>query len=777
MTSSPTQLPLTGVRVIDMADPVGEAAGRLLADLGADVLKLEPPGGSGSRRNGWIIDGVSLDFALANANKRAGYVDLSTPTGRAALDGLVSEADVILLGLAEATTLEPAKLVADHPHLVVVVSSPFGSTGPRRGWKATERTLLALSGSLSRSGRPGAPPLVPPAGLATATAAAHIAWLSVVGLLDARTSGEGQVIDASHHESLVTGLDPAFGVQGSAAAGRSGKVRRGRPPADSYPVYDCADGQVRLCLLSKRQWRGMFGWLGEPSEFADPKYDSIIERVRAGDRLDALIQTLFRDQRGADLVQEAARRGVPLAQVLTPGDVLDADHYRTAGTIAEADLAPGLRARVPVGPIVLDGDRLGLRTPIDAPGPGLPAWEGDRVPALASRGGALPFTGVRVLDLGVIVFGAEVGRAFADLGADVVKVESLDFPDGLRQTLGGEPMNASFAWGHRGRRSLGLDLRADGGRSLFLDLVANADVVLANFKPGTLDKLGIGYDALTQRNPQVVLLESSAFSSKGPWASRLGYGPLVRAACGVSSLWRYHEDETECWDGVTVYPDHVAARIGALAVAACLVRRARTGSGARLELGQSDVALHQLAPQLALESLEPGSVQAVGNRGHHLFGGLFPCAGDDEWCVIDARSPDELATLRTAVGAPDDAGFDELVEACTSWSATRTPAGVTEELQRAGLPAAGMVRLPELLDDPQMHHRRTFTTMSHPALEGDLPAESVTAPYGKLGRPTHTPAPAPGQHTREVCRDLLGLDDAEIDELVARGVLLVADRG
>src|SRR5690606_33311949 len=120
------------------------------------------------------------------------------------------------------------------------------------------------------------------------------------------------------------------------------------------------------------------------------------------------------------------------------------------------------------------------------------------------------------------------------------------------------------------KRSLGLDLRSPEGLEVFLDLVRHSDVVLTNFKPGTLKSLGIDHDTLKQINPRIVVVESAAFSSRGPWARRLGYGPLVRAACGISSLWKYDADDTACWDGVTVYPDHVAARIGALVVAAAL---------------------------------------------------------------------------------------------------------------------------------------------------------------------------------------------------------------
>ncbi|GAB3141476.1 CoA transferase [Amycolatopsis stemonae] len=716
---------LDDVRVVDLGDAVGEAAARLLADLGADTVKIEPPGGSPLRHQEPVVDGVSLPFAVRNANKRSVSRDsLCVPQ-------LLADADIAFL------TPQAFEEFAPLDHLVVVLCSPFGRTGPRSDWQATPRTLLALNGSLSRSGRPGSAPLLPPEGIVEATAAAHAAWTALV----AYRTGGGQVIDLSHQEALVTGLDPAFGAQGSAAAGRSGKLRRGRPPADVYPVYRCTDGFVRLCLLSGRQWRGMFSWLGEPAEFADPAYESIAARVAAADRLEPLITALFAARQAAELVDEAARRGVPLAQVLTLGEALASDHFTAAGTVASREIAPGVVTRLPVGFADVDGHRLGIRTP----SPAVPVtddleWRPRGAPVTPT-----PFSELRVLDLGVIVFGAEAGRAFADFGADVIKIESTKFPDGLRQTRRGEPMNASFAWGNRGKRSLGLDLRSNEGQALFEDLVRHSDVVLANFKPGTLDSLGIGYDHLAALNPGIIVLESAAFSAKGPWANRLGYGPLVRAACGVTSLWKYAPDDVESWDGVTVYPDHVAAKLGALTVAAALLARDRTGRGAHLEIAQSDVVLHQFAALAALEGLRRGAA-AAGNADT-----VFACAGDDEWCVIDT---------------PEDDG-DHLAK----WAAGLSPAEVTESLQAQGIPAAPMVRLPELLDDPQLHARQTFTTMRHPLLEDELPAENVAAPFSRLTSPAVRPAPMSGEHTAEICTEVLGLTIRQVDDLIEKRVL------
>lgn len=761
---------LDGVRVIDAGDAVGQAAARHLADLGAETLLLEPPGGSPLRGEPPLQDGHSLAFALRNANKSSVTVDLDSPSGRGAARQLVASADIAFLTRAVADAIDLTLLRDCAPRLVVVVTSPFGSTGPKADWKATDRTLLALSGAMSRSGRPGDVPLLPPDGIASATAAAQAAWTAVTAHIAGQRSGRGQVIDLSHHEAVVTGLDPAFGVQGSAAAGRSGAFRRGRPPANSYPIYPCADGFVRLCLLAKRQWRGMFGWLGEPEEFADPKFDSIAARVEAGDQLDRLIVALFAEQRGADLVDEAARRGVPLAQVLTLGQATASDHFLASGAVAAAEIAPGVTATVPVGSIQVDGRRLGWRSPAPRAGSTSAPPHRQAAPSDPSRPVA-PFAGLRVLDLGVIVFGAEIGRAFADLGADVIKVESLAFPDGLRQTRGGEAMNASFAWGNRNKRSLGLDLRSPEGKELFLGLADQSDVILSNFKPGTLDSLGIGHATLAARNPGIVVLESAAFASTGPWARRLGYGPLVRAAVGVTSLWKYDAADTESWDGVTVYPDHVAARIGALAVAAALVDRARSGHGHRVEVAQSDVVLHQLGTLAAHESVSPGAAQAVGNRGRALFGGIFPCAGDDEWVVLDARDHTELAALIVLVGADDEADEKLLEKAVAHWTESFAPLDAAERLQSAGLPAAPMLRLPELLSDPHLKHRGTYRPLVHPLIEDPLPSENTASPYGDVVVPPATPAPLPGEHTRAIAAELLGLDPTEIDRLLASGVL------
>src|SRR5262249_17649367 len=180
---------------------------------------------------------------------------------------------------------------------------------------------------------------------------------------------------------------------------------------------------------------------------------------------------------------------------------------------------------------------------------------------------------------GIIVVGGELGRLFADLGAEVIKVESAKYPDGLRQARVGQPMSETFAWTHRNEFGLGLDLRQPEGADIFARLVAGADAVFANFKPGTLAALGFPYERLRSLNPRIVLAESSAYGDHGPWSNRMGYGPLVRASTGVTRLWT-SDDATDpdrpFVDAVTVFPDHISARVTAIGALAALIRRIRT---------------------------------------------------------------------------------------------------------------------------------------------------------------------------------------------------------
>ena len=448
---------LDAVRVLDLSSGSGDQVTRLFADLGADVLKVEPPVGSPGREQPPMLAGASIPFALHNANKRSVVLDPYDEDDHTAFLDLASAADIVVddghYGEAATFGTSAEELAAQYQHLVVLSISDFGAAGPRSLWRATDAVFYAMCGALSRSGPTTGTPVLPPEGIASATAAAQAAWAALAAYYNRLRCGTGGYIDFSRFDAVVMALDPAFGAHGQVAAGirRTGQWR-GRPKnQDAYPIYPCQDGYVRLCVMAPRQWRGLRHWLGEPEEFQDPKYDAIGERFAAWPEISRLIEALFTGQTMKDLVRAGQAHGVPIAAVLTPSQILGSEHFEAVGAITDVQLVPGVRTRVPSGYFVVDGQHSGFRTPAPALGQDGPGWHGN--PAVASsptgRLGEHPFAGLRILDLGIIVAGGELSRLFGDLGAQIIKVESADFPDGLRQARAGDAMSESFAWTHR----------------------------------------------------------------------------------------------------------------------------------------------------------------------------------------------------------------------------------------------------------------------------------------------------------------------------------------
>ena len=786
---------LDALRVLDLSDGDTDAVTRLFADLGADVLKLEPPGGNPGRDALPTLAGASIPFAVHNANKRSTVLNPLDEDDRRRFFELVESADIVVDGgggrQAAAFGTSCAELADNYEHLVALSVTDFGATGPRSSWRATDPVLYAMCSSLSRSGPATGTPVLPPDGIASATAAVQAAWAALAAYYNKLRCSTGDYIDFSRFDAVVMALDPAFGSHGQAAAGQRGAGQwRGRPKnQDAYPIYPCKDGYVRLCVLTPRQWRGLRRWLGEPGEFQDPKYDVLGTRFAAWPEISLWIQTSFADQTMNDLVTAGQAHGVPIAAVLTPSAILASEHFRAVGAITNAELVPGVHADVPTGYFVVDGHRAGFRTPAPAAGQDQPRWRADPAVAAAPPGkvGDYPFAGLRILDLGVIVAGGELGRLFGDLGAEVIKVESAEYPDGLRQARAGDAMSESFAWTHRNQLGFGLDLRSAQGKEIFSRLVTQSDAVFANFKPGTLTALGFSYDSLHAINPRIVLAGSSAFGNRGPWSKQMGYGPLVRAATGVTRLWTSEQAPSDgsrhaFYDATTIFPDHVVGRITAIAALAALIRRYRTGDGAHVHISQAEVVVNQLDTLYVTQGALAAGVGEI--RDDTSVHAVYPCAGDDEWCVISIQSDSEWRCVRAVLGRPelaDDPRFatgesrwvnrGELVAVVSAWTRTRTPVQAAEALQSAGVPAGPMNRPPDILEDPQLIERKLLRDMVHPLIDRPLPAETGPAPYRHIPPAPRRPAPVPGQDTREICRKALGMSTEETERLIADRVL------
>ena len=793
------RLPLEGMRVIDVTDGVAAVAGRLLADMGADVVLVEPPEGMASRRAQPRHDGHGLRFATEHFNKRGIVLDLSGAEQRDTLLRLTDAADLVLesrpVGELDALGVGPRIMRQRNPGLVVVSITGFGQTGPYRGWRASEAVLLAMSSVLTRSGAPHREPLLPPGELGGQTAAIHCAFAALLAHYRARRTGQGDYVDCSLLDLAVQDLDPGFGMGGSASGGRRlSEQPPGRPDLRFlYPIIACADGHVRMFIGSAKQWRALVSWMGNPPEFTDPALDQMGMRHRNWATIRAGIEKLFADKTRDEIVARGAELGIAVAALHTAAEMLDNDHVRQRESFAWVEVAPNLYGAMANGCIAFDGTPMGFRRRAPRLGEHAAEITSDthrrqpRGPVVSSV--LRPLDGVRVLDLGVIVVGGETGREFADQGADVIKVENRAFLDGTRQGDRPGRCGYTFAIGNRGKRSLGVNLRSDAGKQLFGELVAKSDVVLTNFRPGTMESLDLGYDRLRAINPGIIMVESSAFGASGPWATRMGYGPLVRAAVGLTALWRHPDAADGFGDDSTVYPDHAAARAGAAAVLGALIQRDHTGTGCRIELSQMDTVFMQLATEYLRESLLPETLVAAGNSGEFdAPSGVYRCAGEDAYCAVSIDGDGDWALLAAAIDRPDLAANPvygtaagrlahraELDAAVAQWMARLTPAQAQQILQGAGVAAGAATHVRDLLTDPQLAARRQLGTLAQPGHDKPFDITRGPALFDTIPEPLLRAAPLLGADTREICREVLSMSDSAIDELIGAGVLEVQD--
>jgi crotonobetainyl-CoA:carnitine CoA-transferase CaiB-like acyl-CoA transferase len=792
------RLPLDGVRVVDLTDGVAAVTGRFLADLGADVVLVEPPEGVASRRALPRHDGHGLRFATGHFNKRGIVLDLTSAEHRTALLRLTDAADVVLesrpVGELDALGVGPNVMRQRNSTLVVVSVTGFGQTGPYRRWRVSEPVLVAMSSALTRSGAPHREPLVPPGELGGQTAAIHCAFATLLAYYHARRTGHGQYVDCSLLDLVVQDLDPGFGMGGSASGGRRlSEQPPGRPDLRFlYPIIACADGYVRMFIGSAKQWRALVSWMGSPAEFTDAAYEQMGMRYRNWAAIRSGIEELFADKTRDEIVSRSAELGIAVASLHTAGEMLDNDHVRQRESFAHVEVAPNLHGAMANGCVAFDGVRMGFRH--RAPRLGEHSTEvGPDIPRRASRGpvgpARRPLEGIRVLDLGVIVVGGESGRELADQGADVIKVENRAFLDGTRQGDRPGRCGYNFAIGNRGKRSLGLNLRTDAGKNLFDKLVAKSDVVLTNFRPGTMESLGVGYERLQVINPRIIVVESSAFGATGPWATRMGYGPLVRAAVGLTSLWR-HPDTTDSFgDDSTVYPDHAAARAGVAAVLAALIQRERTGTGCRIELSQMDTVFMQMAAEYLRESLASETLLAAGNSDEFdAPSGVYRCAGEDGYCAVSIDGERDWALLAAAIERPDladnpaydnaagrVAGREELDTALGRWLIQRTPVQAQHTLQGLGIAAGAATHVGDLLTDPHLAARHQLATLVQPGHDRPFAVTRGPALFDTIPEPLLRPAPLLGADTRAICREILAMSDGEIDALIDAEVLAVPE--
>ena len=807
---------LSSLRVLDLCGESGFLAGKILGDLGADVIKIEPPGGDPARRRGPFVGGIddperSIRWLALNTSKRSLVLDLSEAAQREQLLRLADEADVLLEsfepGTADALGLGWEKLHERCPRLVVASITPFGRSGPYAHYRGSDLVIVAMGGNASMTGFPDRAPLR----CSMPTSEFHAAPEAVLGVLMAicarARSGRGALVDVSMQECQLGSLLSGAGQYASSGSLRPrrgahlGRTREIWPASDGYVSFGLRGGAARIKNLEATvaymrecdaapDWLLDFDWQQfNPWALSDDEIG----------RFEQVFGDFFACRSMRELYSEALGRRILLAPCNDAREILAQPQLRSRAlfeTLEYPELGvaiehPGFFARS-------DSVRIGLRS--RAPRIGehsgeLPSlWKQRRdegvANAAASAGGGI-YAGLKILELGAGAAGPVATRYFAEQGAHVVRIESAARPDFLRTLLftkesASDPhaleKSPMFALLNADKDSLALNLRKPEAVELVYRLAAWADVVAENFAPGVMDRLRLDYQSLRAHNPQLIMLSGCLFGQTGPQRSYPGFGGQGSAIAGFNHLTGW--PDAEAHGPYATITDSLSPRYVAVALAAALLHRDRTGEGQRLDVSQIEAGVYSLSEIVVRYSANEEVECRRGN--HHEFAAphaVYVCSGDDRWIAIAVFDDDEWTRLRGAMGDPDwacDSRFDtlatrlehqdELDRRIGEWTASRDAHALMRELQEAGVSAGAVQNFADLHEDPQLAHREHFVRLKHRHL-GELAFERsglrIEGAPGILRRP----GPELGEHSRELLRSLLGLSDPEIDTLVADGVV------
>ncbi|WP_082680880.1 CaiB/BaiF CoA transferase family protein [Mycolicibacterium novocastrense] len=763
--SATVPTPLDDVRVIEVSDRIaGAYCGKLLADAGADVVKVEPPEGDPLRRV--TATGATLDdstdsplFSYLNAGKR----------GVTAISGdLLAGADIIVVtgdqSAARRNGVDPAALLAVAPGCSVVSISDFGWTGPWSGRPATEFTLQAASGLTGFRGDPAGPPISIGGDLGEYMGGIWAAYGALALRRRVRAGGAGGHLDMSMLEAITL---MQSGEWLHSALLQVPPVRRS---VEVPSIEPAKDGYVGISMVTGQQWLDFAAMVDCPelTEIAQLQFQ--IGRWDYRDWIRERIGPWMRERTVAEIVELGQLFRLPLAPLGNGATIPSMDHLRERGVYVDNPAGfrqprpPWLMSRARPAPVGT--------SPAVGGSDGESLWEPRVSRADQATTERMPLAGVRVVDFTAFWAGPAATHSLAAFGADVIKIESVQRPDGIRYS-GGMRKDVDDWWEYgwvfhamnTNKRSVTLDLQSDEGLRLVRRLIARADVVVENFSPRVVEQFGLGAEALLALNPRLVVVRMPAFGLAGPWRDRVGFAPTMEQIAGLAWV-------TGLPDGPPIAPrgacDPLAGAHAAFATLAALEFADRTGDGQLVEVPMIEAVLNVTAVQTIEYEVFGRVMERRGNRGQGAaVQDVYRCAGDDGWIALAARTEDEQAALADVTGGAD----------LQTWLATRDAAAAAEALTRAGVPAAVVVSPSLVTENPQLRHRGFFEHLDHSSTGGNLyPCPPFTRLPGSQ-RWLKRPPPTLGEHNAEVLTALCGLTEGDLERLEVQGVIGTRPKG
>ncbi len=773
---------LDSVRVLDCGSGIPPAyCTKLLADAGADVVKAEPEAGEQLRR--WTASHQDLGdedgalFRFLHTSKRS-------VVGLDQRDALLAGADIVV----ESGDLDVVDVRERFPHLVVVSITPYGRWGPYAQRPATEFTLQAECGSTGARGRPDGPPLHAGGRIGEWVSGTYAAVGAVAALRGARRDGIGEHVDVA----MLACMSVTMNTYTTVFAEFLGwPEMRGPARTIEIPsIEPTADGYVGFCTITGQQFRDFLVLIERADLLDDTDFASHLGRTRRMHEALEIIHEWTTKHTTDEIIDLASLMRIPVALIGNGESVTAFDHFVKRGTFVPHPDRDFVQPRVPykIG---------GSPSRPFGPSPSLGEHSGAVDWAARDHGshdGAaprrLPLDGVRIVDFTAFWAGPAATHMLSALGADIVKIESIQRPDGMRFATTRPPtVDQWWEWGpvfhgaNANKRAITLDMNNPEGLDLARRLIAVSDAVIENFTPRVIENFGLTWEAVHAVNPSAVMVRLPGFGLDGPWRDRPGFAQTMEQISGMAWV-------TGLRDGPPLIPrgacDPLAGMHAVLALLFALEQRERDGEGRLVEVTMVEAALNVAAEQVLEHSAYGVLLGRNGNRGPAAAPqNLYACAGEEEWLALAVATDEHWRSLRSVLSAPTwsrdpaleteagrRAAHDAIDAELASWCASRPVDDLVDALVAAGVPAARVVNPREIARHPQLRHQRLFESLDHPVVgRHELP--SVPFRFASRGDAAwlRRPAPTVGQHNDEVLRELLDLTDDDLERLRANAVI------
>ena len=782
--------PFAGLRVVDLSTEIaGAYATKLLLDSGAEVIKVEPPTGDPLRS--WTASGQQLGpdedgalFDFLNASKRSVVIDLETEAGKSDFLELVSTVDLVFESFAPGTLdalgLTLGAMQANNPALSVVSITPFGQTGPWCDRPNTEFTLQAAVGSIAYRGLPGRKPLAAGGRASEWAAGGFAASGGLCAWLSAKKTGAGQLVDLSKFEVQTLCLTVYHDLNGQ---WNEGPLPRGIELPSIEPTKD---GWVGFCTITGQQWTDFCALIGQQEVAEDHAYLEGWHRMQHIDFIQEIVHSWTRERTIDEIVELALLMRIPVTPI-GDGETLPLmDHIQARGVYRENEkgvLHPRPFYQLGVGEFRPPGPAPKLGEHTEEVLAEIKRLEPDFNKELG--GTPHPLEGLRVLDLTAFWAGPLATCFLSDMGADVIKVESIQRPDGMR-FAGARPgpdlweWSPVFAGANTGKRAVTLQFDSEEGLALLKRLIAKADVVIENFSARVLENFGLGWEQVEAINPKAIMVRMPAFGLSGPWRDRAGFAMTVEQVSGLAWMTGY-KDLPLVIRGLC---DPAGGMHAIVSLIAALEVRKRTGRGQLIEMPLVEVALNLAVEQVLEYSAYGELLSRDENRSPAAAPqGVYYCKDaaelalsietDEQWYALCSVMGDDELANDPALGslAGRRSAHDALDVKLEAWLADHPLDETVNRLLEVGVPASQIVNGHFVMPNPQLEHRQFFQNMKHP-VTGDTRYPGFPMKYSILGNQLHTaPPPTLGQNNEEVLKEELGLSDEEIEVLKEKKVI------